>query len=492
MVSDNLPPSWTNVRLGDVVTSTKGKKPKRLLSEAKKGFLPYIDIEAFEKRIINRFGDEESARVGSKDDVLIVWDGARSGLVGKMDRVGAIGSTIAILNPISETINREYLFQYLQSQYETVNKNARGTGIPHVDPEIFWNLNFPVAPNAEQKRIVAKLEKLLTKVNDAKERLETIPRILKRFRQSVLAAACFGRLTADWRKNNPSEKSANDLLLLIANRRRENYEVALKDCLQQGNRRPRKVFSDKLPIIQSLSVDLPETWAVTNVNFLAHVTKLAGFEYTKYIKFSDEGEIPVVRAQNVQMGKFVPENLKYITKKTSDLLERSKLHGREILMVFIGAGTGNVCMAPKERSWHLAPNVAKIDVDGINSNYLFLYLQSPVGFDYTSSWIKATAQPSLSMETIRKILVFLPPLAEQNEIVRRVERLFKLADTIEVRYAKAKKFVDKLTQSILAKAFRGELVPQDPSDEPEAVLLDKIRKEKSSNAGKLKKARVSI
>lgn len=144
-------------------------------------------------------------------------------------------------------------------------------------------------------------------------------------------------------------------------------------------------------------------------------------------------------------------------------------------MVFIGAGTGNVCLAPNNRRWHLAPNVAKIDVHGTDTNYLLLYLQSSVGLESTFSFIKATAQPSLSMETIRQIVVCLPPLEEQKEIVHRVEDLFKFADQIEARYKKARSYTDKLTQSILAKAFRGELVPQDETDEPTSVLLERIK-----------------
>lgn len=83
---------------------------------------------------------------------------------------------------------------------------------------------------------------------------------------------------------------------------------------------------------------------------------------------------------------------------------------------------------------------------------------------------------------VRALQLPLPPLAEQQEIVRRVEQLFTLADQLEARYAKAKGHVDKLTQSILAKAFRGELVPQDPNDEPAEKLLERIRAERTKQA----------
>ena len=106
-------------------------------------------------------------------------------------------------------------------------------------------------------------------------------------------------------------------------------------------------------------------------------------------------------------------------------------------------------------------------------------MASPVVFREAWDRITGTAQPTLPLGNLRTIPVSVPPLAEQKEIVRRVEELFALADQIEARYAKAKAYIDKLTQSILAKAFRGELVPQDPNDEPASVFLERIRQQRN-------------
>lgn len=92
------------------------------------------------------------------------------------------------------------------------------------------------------------------------------------------------------------------------------------------------------------------------------------------------------------------------------------------------------------------------------------------------------------MENIRSVEINLPPLPEQQEIVRRVESFLTLADQLEARYLKAKAHVDKMTQSILAKAFRGELVPQDPNDEPASVLLERIKTERAKATPTLRRA----
>ena len=102
-------------------------------------------------------------------------------------------------------------------------------------------------------------------------------------------------------------------------------------------------------------------------------------------------------------------------------------------------------------------------------------MNSEIVFQQARERVTGIGTPDLHLIEIRDFRIPLPPLEEQQEIVRRVTALFALADQVEERYAQAKTHVDRLTQSILAKAFRGELVPQDPADEPAAALLARIR-----------------
>ena len=446
---------WEVAQLKSLVDYRKGKKPLDLSDENKIGSQPYIDIEAFEKGNLRRFTSDKSAPISTANDILVVWDGARCGLAGKAE--GAIGSTLMKLTP--KNLNSDFLLLFLQSKYTQINTRPRGTGIPHVNPEFFWEIEVPIPSREIQDVIVKKSKLFATHIIKSIANINKSKKIVQKFRQSVLSAAVSGRLTEEWRKRNPIIESGSDLLARIKNERHTKYQDILNGAKKENRSKPRKLYSEDFPVIKLEEIEetIPENWTFTNVGFLAFVTKLAGFEYTKYIKLSDEGEVPAIRAQNVQMGRFVEENIKYISKEISDILDRSQLHGREILMVFIGAGTGNVCLAPQGRQWHLAPNVAKIDVDGIDVNYLFYYLQSPIGFHHTMSWMKATAQPSLSMETIRQIIVSVPPLEEQREIVRRITLILEDADLVEKQIEIAGNKADKLTQSILAKAFRGEL-----------------------------------
>jgi type I restriction enzyme S subunit len=479
-----LPTGWVWAKTGDIC---EGIVPGRTKPKNFNGTIPWITLPDVTGLYISKSqnnlavtredAEEVGMRVMPKGTVLMSCVGQFGIICIAEDELVPNQQFHGFL--CLDKIFSEYIAYSLMTQVDQMEQLSSATTIAYINKTKCNSIQIPLAPLNEQRRIVAKIEALKARSQRVKEELEAIAPLLDQFRQSVLAAAFRGDLTADWREKNPDVEPASELLKQIQKEREERYEQACIKAKREGKQKPRKIFPQEIPLLEDECLyDLPESWAITNINFLAHVTKLAGFEYTKYIKLEDLGEIPVVRAQNVQMGKFVKENIKYISKETSDLLERSQLHGREILMVFIGAGTGNVCLAPQERRWHLAPNVAKIDIDGIFNKYLLFYLQSPIGQRTTLSWAKATAQPSLSMETIRKISVYVPPLAEQQEIVRWIESLLQVANQVEQQYKQAKAHLAQLDRSILAKAFRGELVPQDSNDEPASVLLERIRAER--------------
>ncbi|MBV6518106.1 MAG: hypothetical protein DCC43_12295 [Candidatus Brocadia sp.] len=428
----DLPKGWEVIALKEIVSSVKGKKPKILTDVKTNNTVPYIDIKAFEKREIRQYADIHSLNIACKEDVLVVWDGARSGLVG-IGQEGAIGSTILAIKPFC--ISSQYLYHFLQTKYEYINTNHRGTGIPHVDPEVFWNIEFPIAPLNEQRRIVAKLERLLHRVDACKERLEKIPAILKRFRQSVLAAACTGKLTEDWRKKHNIADDRCDLSL-------QDVGIVSGGITKNSKRK-------QLPL-----------------------------------------QVPYLRVANVYENELRLEDMRNIGVTQTEF-ERTLLHKDDLLIV---EGNGSIEQIGRVALWngsihpclhqnHLIKfRVSKKTI----SRYVLFWLMSPIGRELLVEAAVSTAGlHSLSISKIGKLPIKIPPLPEQHEIVRRVDALFKKADEIEARYKKAKAFVDKLSQSILAKAFRGELVPQDPNDEPASELLKRVKEERVAREVKI-------
>jgi type I restriction enzyme S subunit len=464
----DLPKGWAATNLSEVVIARKGKKPKILLSEKKDGCIPYILIDEMEGKPIRSFTNDISMPIASEKDILVVWDGS----IGKIATglKGAIGSTIAALTPF--LVETTYLESFIKFSKPYIEQTSRGTGLQHINPDCFWTLQVPLAPLSEQRRIVVKLDRLLHEVNDCKERLDKVPAILKRFRQSVLAAACSGLLTEDWREKNPDIEPANMLLNHIKTKRlkevktsreREKiislYEEA-EDRLAQGN----------------VECALPATWLFCEIGEIGDVCNGSTPSRTKPEYWADG--IPWVSSGEVR-NNIITETRETISKEGYNNSSVRMLPVGTVLLAMIGEGKTRGQTAILKLEATINQNIAAIILDHglISSEYLWYWFQFQ--YELTRQVGSGSGPQALNCQRVRELFFNLPPLPEQQEIVRRVEGLFKKADEIEARYRKAKVFVDRLTQSILAKAFRGELVPQDPNDEPASVLLEKIKAEKA-------------
>ena len=250
-------------------------------------------------------------------------------------------------------------------------------------------------------------------------------------------------------------------------------------------------------IDEEIPFEIPQGWEWERIGNVFFVTKLAGFEYTKFFTkeaLSASNPIPIVRAQNVRMGFFEENKNEAISEMLSNQLERSALNKKCLLMTFIGAGIGDTCIFPAERKNHLAPNVAKIEPldDSISLDYAVFALMSPCGQRGVNAIKKSTAQPSLSMETIRKLLIPIPPLKEQkcislklSEALPLVEKYSKVQEeqnqlNVEIQYL--------LKKSILQEAIQGKLVPQIAEEGTAQELLEQIKfeKQKLVKEGKIK------
>ena len=173
-----------SIKLGTILKMAKGKKPKTQVHSQKDGLMPYCDIKAFETGKIDNYTDGEKCVACDEGDVLIVCDGARSGLVGFAMK-GYVGSTLAKLS--AEGVDNKYLFYFLQSKYTLLNTNMKGTGTPHVNQAILKDSYIYVPSIDEQQRIVARIEELFLELNKAEETLLKTKEQLEVYRQAVLS-----------------------------------------------------------------------------------------------------------------------------------------------------------------------------------------------------------------------------------------------------------------------------------------------------------------
>ena len=287
---------------------------------------------------------------------------------------------------------------------------------------------FTLPPLAEQTRIAQKLDELLAQVDTLKARIDGIPALLKRFRQSVLAAAVSGRLTEEWRETD------NQINV-----------CALGDVCDFRN----------------------------------------GYAY-KSSDYKKSG-IPLVRISDIDGKTAFPSNDVFV--ETSAYEDKFAISSGDLLIAMSGATTGKVGIyrgsIPALQNQRVG-NILVRDKSRIIPEYRNIAI-----FQMSRDIIKNAyggAQPNISSKEICSMPISLPEIEEQTEIVRRVDQLFAFADQLEAKVASAKSRIDHLTQSILAKAFRGELVPQDPNDEPASVLLERIKAQHAA-APKAKRGR---
>lgn len=210
-------------------------------------------------------------------------------------------------------------------------------------------------------------------------------------------------------------------------------------------------------------------WVETTLGEIADVTKLAGFEYTKYFEYIEDGEIIALRALNVRNGSFDLSNIKTISQEVSDLLPRSKLFKDDILFTYVGANIGQFALVGMNDKYHLAPNICRIRADD-NSLYpyfLYSYFRSSIFKDDLENFSVGSSQPTMPMGNVRKIPILLPPLPEQKAIAAV---LSSLDDKIDLLHRQ-----NKTLESIAETLFRQWFIEEAQDDWEEGTLGSLIK-----------------
>jgi len=309
-------------------------------------------------------------------------------------------------------------------------------------------LEFQLPPLVEQRRIARKLDRIAAQLDEVKARLATIPSLLKRFRQSILATACSGRLTNDWR--NQKGRDIEPALVVIEKIRLKLIQAT---CSVSDRRKLISIL-DLLPIIPGLDAGLPENWVACSIGSIGYVTN--GSTPSRKMSEYWNGDIPWVSSGEVK-NSIISSTRERISQKGYDNSSVRMLPKGTVLLAMIGEGKTRGQTAIINISSCINQNVAAVVIDHgfVLAKYLWFWFQGQ--YESNREAGSGSGPQALNCQRVRELPFHLPPLNEQVEIVRRVEELMSQADAIEARYNKAMVFVDKLMPSILAKAFRGEL-----------------------------------
>ena len=377
-------------------------------------------------------------------DVLVCTtnSGALVGKCAYFDLQGryAFSNHLTRLRPRAELVDGEFLrwnlwLHWKRGEFNDKCKHWVNQSTLPKDALLDTLVHLPPLP--EQRRIVAKLEEVLGRVDACQRRLAKIPVLLKRFRQSVLAAGCSGRLTADWREGNPAESYPCETI--------ETEE------------------------------ELSTNWRSTSLGRLTTLVTSGSRGWAKY--YAESGST-FIRAQNINSDYLNLDDIAFVRPPVMSEGLRTRVQQHDILVTITGANVTKAALVERPiQDAYVSQHVALVRLkDTRLSKFVFQSVINPAhGRRQLLAAAYGQGKPGLNLENIRDVVVNLPPLAEQQEIVRRVEALFALADKIETRFKHARAQVDRLTPSLLARAFAGKLVPQDPADEPASVLLDRLQ-----------------
>lgn len=444
--------SWRKVKLGDLVENFSVRAKDYGGSEG----LDFCGVSNEEGIIKTKYAAEDKA-----EDYKIIEKGCFAynpyrvnvGSIGLVteDFKGLISPAYVIFKPKPNKIIPELLLKFLKSDegLRQIRFYGRGTVRQALRFEDLCNIELSIPDFSEQIILFKKLINSQEKSNILSSELSHQLDLVKKLRQQFLQEAVQGKLVPQ----NPNDEPASELLEKIKNHK-DNLIKQKK--LKIGR-------STELSVSLINDIEIPNSWDWCKSDEIFFVTKLAGFEYSEHISLKEIGEIPVVRAQNVRPLILDKTNLLYIDANISATLERCALIKKCLLVTFIGAGIGDVATFEENERWHLAPNVAKMEPfesceDLINVKYINYYLMSKLGQKEIFKHVKATAQPSLSMGTIRDIDFAIPPLAEQHRIVQKLDELMQTCDALEASIKESASQNEKLLQQVLREALRKEEV----------------------------------
>jgi len=487
-MKSELPKSWLTVPLGEI-TEINPRHAKELDDSMLVSFATMAALN--EDKPTFQFLEERpfgAVRKGfthfAEGDVLFakitpcMENGKGAVAIGLRNGLGCGTTELHVFRPHAG-INPHYIYRFLAQPLirREAKENFTGTaGQARVPTAFVEELEIPLPPLGEQRRIMVKLEKLLTRMDVCQQRFAKIKITLKRFRQSVLDAAITGKLTLDWRSRHPVVDNAkNELESLLA---------------ITESQRPRKKQTEQEGEQQMLIEAMPKEWVTPTLGDLFRFIDYRG----KTPKRSESGK-RLISAKNIKMGYISEEPVEYVSEKIyQSWMTRGFPKKDDIFFVTEGHTMGFVALNNRNDEFALAQRTITLQPwQPIEMRCFFFFLMSSLFQNFIRLNATGSAAVGIKASRFRCLPIPFPSQAEQKEIVSRVESMFALADKIETRYMKAKVQVDKLPQSILTKTFRGQLVPQDPDDESAEKLLERILKmkkqEEFSNPQKTRSAK---
>lgn len=463
-------------------TATMTEVPYLRVANVQRGFLDLREIKTI-------LADEEEAKALrlQRGDILFTEGGDRDKL----------GRGWVWTDEIDNCIHQNHIFRarvsmaFVEPKLVSYHGNSFGqdwftkvgkqtTNLASINKGILKKFPVPLAPINEQHRIVAKIEELFSDLDAGVAALERVRANLKRYRAAVLKAAVEGKLTADWRAQHPDTEPASVLLERILTKRRRKWEEDQLAKFESAGKQPPKGWQAKYKVPENHNEvsgsELPDRWGRASVEQIT--TKVVDGVHKKP-DYVAKG-VPFVTVRNLTAGPGISfERLKYITEEDHQNFIKRANPERGDLLISKDGTLGVTRVIQTDTQFSIFVSVALIKPVNVQlSDYLGYALSSqPVQSSIIS---KGIGLQHIHLEDMRKVMIPIPPLAEQQQIVDEAERHISVVNEIEAQVNANLKRAARLRQGILKRAFEGRLVPQDPNDEPAEQLLARIREQRQT------------
>jgi type I restriction enzyme, S subunit len=420
--------------LGSLLKTRKGRKPDRLFDAHRPGLVPYLDISAVEHGTKRQFADPTEVKVVSAGAVVMVWDGARSGWVGMTPFKGVLGSTLVELE---SPLERRFLAAFLRTQFEHINSNARGTGIPHVNPDVLKAIEVPLLSKHEQLEIASLIERANERAKSAENRLASAHSSVDVFHQSLASVACSGRLTEDWRQRSQPKPA----MAALARRR-----------AAESRRLGSKYNQQPIPDASELP-EIPETWAWAALPELGEL----GRGKSKHRPRNDPslygGKVPFIQTGDVARSR--GRIASYAQTYNEKGLSQSRIWPSRTVCITIAANIADSGLLTFPACFPDSVVGLIADESVALPEYVELFVRT--ARENLSAFAPATAQANINLAILSELAVAIPPLDEQREIIGRVDALAARADDVRQRLDRAQSSVRRTTRAVAARALRGDL-----------------------------------
>jgi type I restriction enzyme S subunit len=486
-----LPTGWGVIPLGTLLRAIEaGQNVKCEERPPTAGEVGLVKISAV---TWGRF-NEEASKTLPKDTLLNERNRIRSGdllisrantieLVGASVIVGLIEKRLYLSDKVLRLVVDEPVKRWINYALKTPQLRqaiqAASTGnqlsMRNIPQEKLRSLSIPLAPAAEQTRIADQLDTLLARIQACSDRLNAIPALLKRFRQAALNAATSGMLTEEWRSEQVGLPSASELRHAV-----EADHLAVGGHARGNASAPTEEAHD-------LSIDqIPEGWDISTLQDCCVPGRPITYGILKPGPELDEG-VPYIRVADFPGNRLHLNSIKKTTPEIDLQYKRARLVSGDLLLSIRGSVGRLIVIPPSLEGANITQDTARLSITHrLNGRYVYYALLSPDAQRRMAKAIRGVAVRGINIGDVRALQLPLPSLPEQTEIVRQLDALFLLANQIEARWDAMRTNAQRLVPQLLSKAFRGELVKQDPQDEPASVLLRRLTEKPTTAATTLR------